>query len=123
MSDFIKDALDHAEKYANNFNESFKKHLKDVCEDAAKFAVDSKNEPFFKEHGMSPLSKNELQKAVDHVEEEGTESPSHVYYNGRRLFDISKLSKSDGDYYLKQKVLLAWNAGTIEELLESWVEE
>jgi len=52
--------------------------------------------------------------------------------SGRRQFDVSKLptrihhasiydeGKFDGEYFLKEKVLEAWNAGTIEELLEGW---
>jgi hypothetical protein len=49
----------------------------------------------------------------------------------RRQFDVSKLNPishhSDpverSEYSVKLEVLEAWNAGTIEELLESWVEE
>lgn len=53
----------------------------------------------------------------------------------RRQFDVSKLptrihhasiydeGKFDGEYFLKEKVLEAWNNGTIEELLKGWVGE
>lgn len=80
------------------------------------------------EHFKETLRYDTPIKEETFIELKGEDAAKHKaaiksFFNPRRQFDLSKLSKSDGFHYIKREVLEAYNEGRIEELLEGWLGE
>lgn len=112
QSDFVKDALELAEQSAHSFQESFKKHVDHLIKRHKEI-----------ENGLEGFR---VTTWVGDIPDTFYKEPE------RKKFDVSKLKRpviegipaedeqNMGFYFAQREILEAWNAGTIEELLEGW---